>query len=134
MGSTIETSATVELKASLVRARNADGGWGYFAGKSSRLEPTCWALLAIGDEASADVLKQWPSENGLLLERAGGTPNFGFHGLALLALFGRKIVVAQLRVDHGEDRRFGSRYRGRLDRVQVGRGGRHGRFRRRHGR
>jgi hypothetical protein len=90
VSSTVETAATVELKASLVRARNADGGWGYFGGKSSRLEPTCWALLAIGDEASADVLRQWPSENGLLLERAGGTPNFGFHGLALLALFGRK--------------------------------------------
>ena len=90
MGSTIETAATVELKASLLRARNADGGWGYFGGKSSRLEPTCWGLLALADEASPDVLKQWPSENGLLLERAGGTPNFGFHGLALLALFGRK--------------------------------------------
>jgi hypothetical protein len=80
-----------DLEAALVRARNADGGWGYYAGKASRLEPTCWALLAIGDGAGSDVLTQWPSAGGLLLERADGTPNFGFHGLALLTLFARGI-------------------------------------------
>ena len=80
-----------ELRDRLLRARNADGGWGYYAGKSSRLEPTTWALMALGADASLDVLRSWPAADGLLLERAGGAPNFGFHGLGLLALLDRKI-------------------------------------------
>ena len=31
----------------LLAGRNTDQGWGYYAGKASRLEPTCWALLAL---------------------------------------------------------------------------------------
>lgn len=80
-----------ELTNRLLGARNPDGGWGYFAGKVSRLEPTCWCLLALGDEAPADVLRTWPAEDGLLRERSGGAPNFGFHGLALIALLHRKV-------------------------------------------
>lgn len=87
----LPTPPLAELTSTLVRARNADGGWGYYAGKSSRLEPTCWALLAVGGQVPADVLRQWPAENGLLLERGGGSSNFGFHGLALLTLLGRNI-------------------------------------------
>ena len=83
------------LRKSLVDGRNADGGWGYYAGKASRLEPTCWALLALGSEAvPSDVLRKWPATGGLLLERRGGEPNFGFHGLALLTL-------RALNVEHG---------------------------------
>ena len=79
--------ALAVLRKSLVDGRNADGGWGYYAGKASRLEPTCCALLALGSEASPfDVLRKWPARSGLLLERSGGEPNFGFHGVALLAL------------------------------------------------
>jgi len=74
----------------LLRAgRNADGGWGYYRDKKSRLEPTCWAALALSSsdgEAAAEALSRWPARNGLLLERAGGEPNYGFQGLALLAL------------------------------------------------
>jgi hypothetical protein len=75
----------------LLSTRNADGGWGYFAGKSSRLEPTCWALLALGAEGdarqqTARVLGQWPISGNVLLERAGGPPNYAFHALALLTL------------------------------------------------
>src|SRR6478672_4310526 len=32
--------------------QNADGGWGYFSGKQSRLEPTTYALLALAGEES----------------------------------------------------------------------------------
>ena len=77
------------LAESLRRTQNADGGWGYYRGKKSRLEPTCWAALALAgtaDGAAAADLQQWPSTDGLLLERAGGEPNYAFHGLALLAL------------------------------------------------
>lgn len=32
----------------LRKNQNGDGGWGYFPGKKSRVEPTCYALRAIG--------------------------------------------------------------------------------------
>src|SRR5678816_3383441 len=79
-----------DLAESLRRSQNADGGWGYFPGKASRLEPTSFAALALAGTAdgaaAAAVLRQWPSTDGLLLERAGGEPNYGFHGVALLAM------------------------------------------------
>ena len=63
--------------------------------KSSRLEPTAWATLALGEGADAAkasaVLRKWPSKDGLLLERAGGEPNYAFHGLALLVMRARRI-------------------------------------------
>jgi hypothetical protein len=75
------------LRQYLLDNRNADGGWGYYGGKTSRLEPTCWALLALGSEARPfDVLRRWPATGGLLFEHRGGEPNFGFHGVALLTL------------------------------------------------
>jgi hypothetical protein len=75
----------------LVAGRNADGGWGYYQHKKSRLEPTCWAVLALTSSgrdrtAAGEALRQWPAREGLLVERAGGEPNYGFQGLALLAL------------------------------------------------
>lgn len=33
----------------LQNVQNADGGWGYYAGKMSFSEPTCFAILALGD-------------------------------------------------------------------------------------
>ncbi len=79
-----------DLTELLTAGRNADGGWGYYRHKKSRLEPTCWAVLALtatSDGATVgEALEQWPSRDGLLLERAGGEPNYGFQGLALLAL------------------------------------------------
>jgi hypothetical protein len=74
----------------LIVGRNPDGAWGYYRQKRSRLEPTCWALLALastGDSGAAgDALRQWPARDGLLLERAEGEPNYAFHALALLTL------------------------------------------------
>jgi hypothetical protein len=75
------------LEQVLIRARNADGGWAYHPGKTSRLEATCWALLALGERAAKPrVLENWPEADGLLLERRGGAPNYAFHALALLTL------------------------------------------------
>ena len=39
--------------AALAAAQNADGGWGYFPGKESWLEPTAYALLALAEEAES---------------------------------------------------------------------------------
>ena len=79
-----------DLTSLLIAGRNADGGWGYYRQKKSRLEPTCWAVLALASAsdgvAAGDALRQWPARDGLLLERAGGEPNYGFQALALLAL------------------------------------------------
>lgn len=76
--------------------QNPDGGWGYYPHKKSRLEPTCWAVLALtssGHDGSAagEALRHWPTRDGLLLERAGGEPNYGFQGLALLALHAARL-------------------------------------------
>ena len=86
------TAPTSPLVSALLRSRNPDGGWGYYAGKASRLEPTCWTLLALGREADDEVLRTWPvTERGLLLEHAGGEPNIAFQGLALITLLHRQI-------------------------------------------
>jgi hypothetical protein len=74
------------LREMLVRARNADGGWPYYAGRQSRIEPTCWAALALGDDGGAQLLASWQRPNGLLVEPATGAVNFAFNGLAALAL------------------------------------------------
>lgn len=84
------TGSIETLEALLRRQRNADGGWGYYAGKRSRLETSCWAVLALSD-ADPQVLKSWPVNDGLLLEHAGGEPNYAFHGLAMLVLSDRGI-------------------------------------------
>jgi hypothetical protein len=76
------------LRTFLTAGRNADGGWGYSASKTSRLEPTCWALLALPD-LDPGVLTAWPSADGLLRERPGGDPNMAFHAIAMLTLAGR---------------------------------------------
>ena len=86
------------LREFLLRVRNADGGWGYQPGKSSRLEPTCWATLALGSTLAPNALDQWPSVDGLLLERRGGTPNYAFQGLAL-------IVLRALHLEHAAGNR-----------------------------
>src|SRR5687767_2229564 len=82
----------------LLRARNADGGWGYQAGKASRLEPTCWAILALGRTLERRILEQWPCAEGLLLERHGAASNYAFHGQAM-------IVLRALNLEHAAGNR-----------------------------
>ena len=93
-----ETVHLSGLREFLLRVRNADGGWGYQPGKSSRLEPTCWATLALGSALAPNALEQWPSVEGLLLERRGGSPNFAFQGQAL-------IVLRALHLEHSAGNR-----------------------------
>jgi hypothetical protein len=89
----MQASATSDLRALLAAGRNADGGWGYYPDKTSRLEPTCWVLLA-EQEAYPGVLQEWPAADGLLLERPGGQPNFAFHALGILTLLARGVEHA----------------------------------------
>src|SRR5207302_4959811 len=62
-------------------AQNADGGWGYFPGKQSMLEPTAYALLAFAGERSRSeafvrgwrLLASWQLTDGSW--RAGSVVN-----------------------------------------------------------
>lgn len=77
----------------LLELRNADGGWPYYQGKTSRLEPTCWALLALqaaGRVVSLDVLRQWPRREGWFVDRSSDAVNVAFNGLAAFTLAATK--------------------------------------------
>jgi hypothetical protein len=93
-GAIKETPDTAQVRtglgASLRQDRNSDGGWAYSAGKRSRLEPTCWALLALAaaDARPVDVerVRTWPRHDGWLVDVAGAPPNQAFNALAALTL------------------------------------------------
>src|SRR4051812_25387634 len=74
-------------------------GWGYYSGKSSRLEPTCWALLALSAAPDADNVDPADFErkhlahlariqrpSGLLVETDDALANLSANGLALATL------------------------------------------------
>jgi hypothetical protein len=75
----------------LLTSRNRDGGWPYVSGKASRLEPTCWALLALalsGDRPpDPSVLRTWPRKDGWLEDVKGAPVNIAFNALAALTLW-----------------------------------------------
>ena len=48
----------------LRRSRNPDGGWGYFPGQQSWLEPTAYAALAAGCELAPACVKSWRADTG----------------------------------------------------------------------
>jgi hypothetical protein len=50
----------LESRPAILKAtQNPDGGWGYFPGKPSWLEPTAYALLALAGERDAAVDRGW---------------------------------------------------------------------------
>jgi len=95
-------SARTELVDRLQRRLIADAGragWGYYAGKASRIEPTCWALLALAG-AWNEGNGVWPDfarphlgflsgtqgTDGLLSDTEPSLANFTVNGLAAVAL------------------------------------------------
>jgi hypothetical protein len=87
-------AAIDRLRKALIAGRNADGGWSYYTGKTSRLEPTCWALLALGFSEDSRALRdsgtRWLAQcqrpSGWLLEDATLPVNIAFNALAALTL------------------------------------------------
>lgn len=77
-------AARAQLISSLHRQRNADGGWPYYAGRKSRLEPTSWAALATGSAVISTPLGTWQQADGFLVEPATGEVNIAFNALAIL--------------------------------------------------
>jgi len=64
-------------QAKLAAAQNADGGWGYFPGKQSWLEPTVYALLALADQPDGPAFAR-----GWKLIRSWELPCGGWRGCA----------------------------------------------------
>jgi hypothetical protein len=79
-----------ELSGALADSQRPDGAWGYYPGKSGRLESTCWALLALARHRGAAVavapLRGWPAQNGWLIDVPGAPVNVAFNALAAVVL------------------------------------------------
>lgn len=73
----VETHFRSERLAYLRAMQNPDGGWGYFPRRSSWLEPTCYALLALlGDRESAGAFERgWQRLRRWQLPNGGWRPN-----------------------------------------------------------
>jgi hypothetical protein len=86
------------IRAGLLAARNADGGWPYYPAHTSRLEPTVWALLALARDterpADVDVLLRWPRKDDWLIDGPPSAPvNYPFNALAALACLDRQDAL-----------------------------------------
>jgi hypothetical protein len=83
------------LRRTLVDAVASDGGWAYYEGRRSRLEPTSWALLVLAGATDpvtkrivtggSSFLRRLQGDNGLLVEEGTPGPNLAWNALALLA-------------------------------------------------
>jgi hypothetical protein len=97
-----ESYLSVRVNA-LRRAQNPDGGWGYFPGKSSWLEPTFYSALALHGDPAADrawaLLSSWQREDGSW--RPAADVQISHSSSALC------ITMASLRGEFGEPFRKG---------------------------
>src|SRR4051812_17334216 len=99
--------AIADLRQTLASTAGSAGGWGYYAGNASRIDPTSWTLLAARAGSVANALNL-PShtafltgcqQNGpLLTEHPQQPANVAFSALALIVGLTRTdlIDVAQL--------------------------------------
>jgi hypothetical protein len=64
----------------LQSAQNDDGGWGFHPGSQSRVEPTCWALLALAEQQQTTANSQ--REKGIDFVRGGQLSDGSFAACA----------------------------------------------------
>ena len=82
-------------------------GWGYYTGKASRVEPTCWALLAHGSTDSLSTtdweafarphlafLTGLQGSDGLLVETDPALANLTANGLAAIVCAGQRRLIS----------------------------------------
>jgi hypothetical protein len=90
----------------LRRSQNPDGGWSYYTGKQSWLEPTFYAALALHGDPAADrawvLIKSWQAQDGSWPPTAGAA--ISGWGTALC------LTLAHIRGDLGEPYRKGVDY------------------------
>lgn len=89
----------------LVQNQNRDGGWGYFPGKQSWLEPTAYAILALqGDAAcrkATDLVLGWQNPDGSFRPAgAVATPSWTTALGVTLASLGGETEAAARGVDY----------------------------------
>lgn len=102
MEATRRAAATTRLRQLLHARVNLTGGWPYTPGKVSRIEPTCWALLALRESDAADpvaadakhlaLLRSRQRDDGLLVDYPQAPVNFTSNGTA--AALGRQLFRA----------------------------------------
>jgi hypothetical protein len=92
------------LFSALSGAANPQGGWSYQPGRASRLEPTCWALLARslqpGYDVTADAfhrafLDACRRSQGWLVEDASWPVNVAFNALVAFTWLNRRDLAAE---------------------------------------
>lgn len=90
----------------LRRSQNPNGGWSYYCGKQSWLEPTFYGALVLHGDPAADrawaLLKSWQGQDGSWPPTAGAT--ISGWGTALC------LTLAHIRGDLGEPYRKGVDY------------------------
>ena len=86
------------LRNALLGARNQDGGWSYAPGRHSRIEPTCWAELALGHSQGhppdVDSIRRWKREDDWIVDVPGAPANVAFNALAALTLLQEPSAIA----------------------------------------
>lgn len=93
----IETPVVrAEITRVLWECASVSGGWPYYEGKLSRLEPTCWAMFALGSSAAGDVHRRYvlsrQRPDGLFSDGQGLPANLTLTALALLATSAFSLV------------------------------------------
>src|SRR5262245_16877040 len=90
------------LLAKLDEAANSSGGWSYEQGKASRIEPTCWALLALESQTASPsrllhktFLDSCQRASGALVENQQWPVNISFNALAAFTWANRTSLVAE---------------------------------------
>lgn len=92
---TDESGPFREVSRTLAASQNPDGGFGYYRGKRSRIEPTAWVVLAQGQQASQALswLQGAQGEDGWLRDDPRAPVNYAFNALALLAFLSDREML-----------------------------------------